>query len=97
MRDILHVDDFSRACRAFIDSPLTVGMYNLGGGRDCAVSLGALVETIGRMIEIEPVIDQSSTPPPPTPLNYVTDLTRARAELNWRPRVDIEEGLRSLL
>ena len=97
VRDILHVDDFSHACRAFIDSPLMSGMYNLGGGRDCAASLGELVETIGRMIEVEPVIERSSEFPAPTPLNYVSDLTRARRELDWRPRVGIKEGLRSLL
>ena len=97
VRDILHVDDFARACRAFIDSSLTSGMYNLGGGRESAASLGELVEIIGRMIEIEPVIDKSSKLPAPTPLKYVSDLTRVRAELDWRPRTGIEEGLRSLL
>ena len=97
VRDILHVDDFARACRAFIDSSLTSGMYNLGGGRESAASLGELVEIIGRMIEIEPVIDKSSKLLAPTPLKYVSDLTRVRAELNWRPRTGIEEGLRSLL
>ena len=49
------------------------------------------------MIEIEPVIDKSNDLPAPTPLNYVSDLTRVRRELDWRPRVNIEEGLRSLL
>ena len=39
VRDILHVDDFSRACRAFIDSDMTRGLYNLGGGRrECFVA-----------------------------------------------------------
>ena len=102
VRDIMHVDDFSRACRAFIDSSLVSGMYNLGGGRACAASLGEIVSTIGRMIEIEPVIEQSgddssTTSSAPTPLNYISDITRARAELNWRPQIGIEEGLRSLL
>lgn len=97
VRDILHVDDFCRACRAFIDSSHVAGMYNLGGGRRNAASLREIIETVGRMIEIDPVIDGDASLMPPVPFNYVSDLTRVGVELNWRPRIGIEEGLRSLL
>jgi nucleoside-diphosphate-sugar epimerase len=97
VRDILHVDDFSRACQAFIDSSVTRGLYNLGGGRQNAATLREIVETVGRLIELEPVIDEDAHAPRPTPLNYVSDLTRIRAELNWQPTISIEEGLQSLL
>lgn len=97
VRDILHVDDFSRACRAFIDSSFARGVYNLGGGRASAVSLREIVETIGRLIEIEPVIDKTAELPAPVPLNYISDLSRVRAELNWLPQITVEDGLKSLL
>ncbi|HEV2707758.1 MAG TPA: NAD-dependent epimerase/dehydratase family protein [Pyrinomonadaceae bacterium] len=97
VRDILHVDDFSRACRAFVDSSLPSGLYNLGGGRRCAASLRELVETVGRMIEIEPVFDTGASLPTPVPFNYVSDLGRIRSDLGWQPQIGIEEGLRSLL
>jgi nucleoside-diphosphate-sugar epimerase len=98
VRDILHVDDFSRACQAFIDSSVTRGLYNLGGGRDNATSLRGILETVGRMIELEPLIDERSRDAPaPVPVNYISDLTRVRAQLDWQPRIGVEEGLRSLL
>ena len=97
LRDLLHVDDFSRACRAFIDSSVTHGVYNLGGGRENTMSLRQIVETVGRMIDIEPIIDESAPLPAPVPVDYVSDLTRVRAELSWRPEVGIEDGLRGLL
>jgi nucleoside-diphosphate-sugar epimerase len=97
LRDILHVDDFSRACRAFIDSDLTRGLYNLGGGREQATSLRGIVETVGRLIQLEPVIEETARVPAPVPFNYVSDLSLARAELGWQPLIGIEEGLRSLL
>jgi len=97
VRDILHVDDFSRACRAFVDSSHERGMYNLGGGKTNVVSMRDIVDTVGRMIELQPVIGEDSEAPAPTPLNYVSDLTRVRAELGWQPTVGVEEGLRSLL
>jgi nucleoside-diphosphate-sugar epimerase len=97
VRDILHVDDFSRACRAFIDSSHARGLYNLGGGRSNAVTLRDIVERVGRMIELEPLIDRDARVPPPVPVNYISDLTRVREELGWEPVVGVEEGLRSLL
>jgi CDP-paratose 2-epimerase len=97
VRDILHVDDFSRACRAFIDSSVTRGLYNLGGGRENALSLREIIDKIAEIIQCNPVIDESVSLPPPVPLNYVSDLTRAREELGWSPQIGIEEGLKSLI
>ena len=97
VRDLLHVDDFSRACRTFIDSEVPHGLYNLGGGRENAVSLREIIDKVGGMIECAPVIDESNPLPAPVPLNYISDLARIRAELGWQPEIGIEEGLRSLL
>ena len=97
LRDILHVDDFSRACRAFIDSDLPRGLYNLGGGREGATTLRGIVETVGRLIQLEPVIEETAPLPVPVPFNYVSDLSLVRAELGWQPLIGIEEGLKSLL
>lgn len=97
VRDILHVDDFSRACRAFIGSTRRAGLYNLGGGRKNADTLRRIVETVSRIVEIEPVFEDAPRLPDPAPFNYVSDLTRVRDELGWQPEISMEEGLRSLL
>ncbi|HYG10425.1 MAG TPA: NAD(P)-dependent oxidoreductase [Pyrinomonadaceae bacterium] len=97
MRDILHVDDFSRACRAFMDSGRERGTYNLGGGREQATTLRGIVETVGRLIQVEPVIEETASVPEPVPFNYVSDLSLVSEELGWRPLIGIEEGLKSLL
>jgi nucleoside-diphosphate-sugar epimerase len=97
VRDILHVDDFARACRAFIDSSVTRGLYNLGGGRQNALSLREIVDTVAEQIQCNPVFDAGAPLPAPVPLNYVTDLTRVRGALNWAPQIGIEEGLKSLI
>ncbi|MEP6568805.1 MAG: NAD(P)-dependent oxidoreductase [Acidobacteriota bacterium] len=97
VRDILHVDDFSRACRAFIDSSHVYGLYNLGGGRQNSATLLDIVSTIGKMIELKPNLVNDETLQHPAPVNYVSDLTRIREQLNWEPQIGIEEGLRSLL
>jgi len=97
VRDILHVDDFSRACRAFIDSTVTHGLYNLGGGRANALSLREIIDGVAEMIKCTPVIDDGNPSPKPVPLNYISDLTRVQDELGWQPQIGIEEGLKSLI
>src|SRR5436190_1212414 len=97
VRDLLHVDDFSSACRAFIDSSVTHGFYNLGGGRENALSLREIIDHVSEMIECTTVFDEGNALPAPVPLNYISDLTRIQTELSWRPVIGIEEGLRSLL
>ncbi|MFN2493326.1 MAG: NAD-dependent epimerase/dehydratase family protein [Pyrinomonadaceae bacterium] len=97
VRDILHVDDLSRACRAFIDSSVAAGLYNLGGGTHNAASLGEIIDAVGKLIQIEPEVVDDETLPHPVPVNYVSDLRRIREQLGWQPEIGIEEGLRSLL
>jgi nucleoside-diphosphate-sugar epimerase len=97
IRDILYVDDFSRACQAFIDSGITFGLYNLGGGRLNSASLRDILKKVGAMIDVEPVIQEDPTLPPPVPVRYVSDLTLIENELGWRPQIGIEDGLRVLL
>jgi nucleoside-diphosphate-sugar epimerase len=95
VRDILHVDDFSRACRAFVDSSVTHGLYNLGGGPANALSLREIIDKVAEIIQCNPVFGESTSAP--VPLNYISDLTRVRGELDWHPRIGIEEGLKSLI
>lgn len=96
VRDVLHVDDFSRACEAFVKSGRLNGLYNLGGGRENSTSLRSLADRIAEMIEL-PVFAEDYQQEPPVPFNYVSDLSRIKTELNWHPQIGIEEGLRSLL
>lgn len=94
VRDILHVDDFARACRSFVKSERPFGLYNLGGGRLNVVTVRELIGRVGKMLEIEPVIVEDPNMPHPTPLRYVSDLTLINRELDWGPQIGIDDGLR---
>ena len=94
VRDILYVDDLSRACREFIYSKLEFGLYNLGGGPLNAVSVRDLIGRVGKMLEIEPVIEDDPNLPAPVQTRYVSDLTRLKKELRWQPQIGIDNGLR---
>ncbi len=97
VRDILYVDDFSRACLQFMTYDIPFGLYNLGGGRLNATSIRDLIRRIGNMIDIEPVIQEEPSIPAPVPLRYVSDLAHAESELGWRVSIGIDHGLGVIL
>ena len=96
VRDVMHVDDLSRACSAFQSSVIRHGKYNLGGGRKNAVSLMELVKKMEDVSGLQAVIDEESPLPMPTPVNYVTDLSLISQELDWSCEMSVEEGLKTL-
>ncbi|MBS1794484.1 MAG: NAD(P)-dependent oxidoreductase [Acidobacteria bacterium] len=95
-RDLLHVQDFARACEAFVESTLRHGTYNLGGGPQNAMTLRELVGVLEKVSDLQAVIDEENPLPAPVPMNYVSDLTLVTQELDWKPEVDLEDGLKTL-
>lgn len=95
-RDLLAVEDFSRACGAFIESIIRHGLYNLGGGRENAVTMRGLVEKMEEITNLQAVIDEENPAPAPVPMNYVSDLNLVTQELDWKPKISLDEGLKSL-
>lgn len=95
-RDLLHVEDFARACEAFADSIIRHGLYNLGGGRENALTLREIVAKMEDVSGLQAVIDEENSAPAPIPNNYVTDLNLVKQELEWKPIISLEEGLKTL-
>jgi nucleoside-diphosphate-sugar epimerase len=95
-RDLLHVDDFSAACRAFVDSAIRHGLYNIGGGASNALSLKDLIGRLEEASGLQAVIETDNPLPSPAPMNYVTDLGRVMQEIDWEPEVPLDAGLKIL-
>ena len=95
-RDLLYIEDFSRACDSFIDSVIRNGLYNLGGGRENALTLRELVTKMEEVSGLQAVIDEENPTPAPSPMNFITDLSLVTQELDWKPTVSLEEGLKTL-
>src|SRR5437762_5555792 len=95
-RDLIYVDDFSRACQAFVDSTIRHGLYNLGGGRTNSLTLRELVTKLEDVSGLQAVVDDENPLPDPVPLDYVSDLSLVTRELDWDPPKGLEEGLRQL-
>jgi nucleoside-diphosphate-sugar epimerase len=95
-RDLLHVDDFAAACKAFVDSVIRHGLYNIGGGHPNSLTLDELVVKLEEVSGLQAIVDRQNPLPPPVPMNYVSDLGLIKQELDWKPTIGLDEGLRGM-
>jgi UDP-glucuronate 4-epimerase len=94
-RDFTHVDDIVRGVLAVVDGVRPgFRVYNLGSG--APVDLRGLVAALGRAAAATPRVEHA-----PVPLGDVdatfADVSRAREEFGWEPRVGLDEGLQSVI
>jgi UDP-glucuronate 4-epimerase len=95
-RDFTHVEDIVRGVLATLDARRSPGFraYNLGSGDP--IDLRTLVESIAATAGVVPRIERA-----PVPLGDVdatfADISRAREELGWSPRIRLPSGLATVL
>lgn len=94
VRDFVHVSDVVRAFELAIERDGASGVFNIGSGRPTSIAelASAVLRLSGRRLGVV------RGPPRPGDVRVsVADISRARRELGWEPRVSLEEGLRDLL
>jgi CDP-paratose 2-epimerase len=95
VRDILYVTDAVKAFEAFYKYRKP-GIYNIGGGIKNIISLGECLEVIKKLTGIEQNIRFE-----PARLGdlwyFVCDITKAKRELKWEPKVSNKEGIKKLI
>jgi len=89
-RDYTYIDDILDGLLKAHDRSRGFRLYNLGESR--TISLRELVAAVGRALGKEPRVDWLPPQPGDVPRTYA-DIGRARAELGYDPRVDLEQGL----
>lgn len=89
-REFLHVDDASRAAIMLMESGKT-GLFNAGSGTDLPIrELAALVAEV---VGYDGPVEWDLSKPDGTPRKLL-DSSRIHA-IGWKPRIPLEEGLRS--
>lgn len=94
-RDFVHVSDVVRACRLSLEADAAAGQaINIGSGRDIAIADLARLAARAMNLDIEPTITGQYRKGDIR--NCFADISGAAALLDYRPRVDLEEGVRQL-
>jgi len=95
IRDIIYATDVCEAFDAFYRTRKP-GIYNIGGGIKAALSLLECIDLISKINGRRPVI--KFKPDRFADLRYfICDISKARKELGWKPKVFLEEGVRTLI
>lgn len=94
VRDYIHVGDAVDALTAAAFTEVPSHIYNIGSGH--GTSLLELIATIATVTGLRPSIEFKPSRPFDVPIS-VLDISRARAELGWYPRVSMNDGLRRTL
>lgn len=94
VRDILYVSDAAEAFHAFYTARKT-GIYNIGGGLNCSISLIECLRLIEEITGKKPIIRYG--PERLGDLQYfVCDVSKAKTSLGWAPKVYPREGIAKL-
>ncbi len=98
VRDVLHVQDLIAAYDAAIAHiDKTRGRaYNVGGGPRNTMSLLELVRILDRRFGRKLECSFEDWRPGDQPV-FISDITRARREFGWAPKIGIEEGVQRLI
>lgn len=95
LRDILYATDVARAFECFYEKQVP-GIYNIGGSEKTMISLLECINLIdkisGKKSEVKFDGDRFGDL-----RYYVSNINKARQELDWEPRVLPEEGIRKLI
>jgi nucleoside-diphosphate-sugar epimerase len=95
VRDYLHADDVANALVTLLASELT-GTINVASGE--AVTLKHIIERLGAIAGRPELLHIGAIPPAPTDTALVVgNVARLTNELQWRPRIGLDEGLASTL
>jgi UDP-glucuronate 4-epimerase len=94
-RDFTHVADIVRGVLAALDrAPSGFRAYNLGSG--APIDLDALIALVGRTTGKTPTVERAPVPRGDVDATFA-DVTRAATELDWRPHIPLDEGLRDVV
>ncbi|MGC8933417.1 MAG: SDR family NAD(P)-dependent oxidoreductase [Candidatus Methanodesulfokora sp.] len=94
-RDFIHVEDAVHAMIRAMREERARGIYNIGSGKATKIKdLAYLILRLAGKTGIKPVY----MPPRPGDIrNSEADITRARRDLNFEPRVELDRGIEMLM
>lgn len=96
IRDVLPVEELTRAFKLFLKSELTRETFNIGGGPAYALTFSELAERIGMAVRKQAWVELIDQPVPPgDQVRFVADVQKLKEKLGWEPTFDLNSSLAS--
>lgn len=98
VRDFVFIEDVVDSYEKAMErsSNIGSGIFNIGSGKQCSIK--KLAGKIAKMVDNNIVIKyQKKSSTRIDPKNWVADISKARALLNWKPKFNIDQGLRKTI
>lgn len=96
VRDVLYVSDLVEAFDAFLNSSLSHGVFNLGGGPENTLSLLELLDMLEEYTGKRSRIRFADWRPGDQKV-YISDIRKAKELLGWSPTVPPRDGVKRLV
>ena len=87
-RDFIHVDDLANSFLKVMNSKNVGKIYNLGSGKKISINyIAKIFNGKKRFIPIRPG----------EPRNSLANISKVKKDINWKPQISIETGIKQLL
>ena len=96
VRDVLYVTDLVKLYDTFLQSKKSWGVYNAGGGPNNTMSLMEYLEMLQEELEIS-IHPSFSEWRPSDQKVYISDISKAKKELGWEPKISPRDGVKKLI
>jgi CDP-paratose 2-epimerase len=96
VRDVLYVKDLVAAFDRFLRSGTKHGVFNMGGGPENTLSLLELLDLIKKTTGRYPELRYDNWRPSDQKV-YISDITKARETLGWKPTTSPLDGVVQLI
>jgi UDP-glucose 4-epimerase len=90
IRDYLYISDLVDALEIVAQAETQNKLFNIGSG--CGISLNKLIELMSTVVEERPTVEYLPSRLVDVPTS-VLEVSRARRELGWEPKIDLAEGI----
>jgi CDP-paratose 2-epimerase len=96
VRDVLYVSDLVDSFDFFINSSLKHGVFNIGGGLKNTLSVLELLHLLANLTGKKPRFSFTSWRPADQKV-YVSDISKAKRVLKWKPKENPRTGIQKLV
>jgi CDP-paratose 2-epimerase len=99
VRDILFISDLCSLLEVQMNrlTEFSGRVWNVGGGRDNSVSLVEATDRLEKLFNKRMITSQSERMRKGDMIIYITDNTEISQDLNWTPKVTLDEGLERMI